>query len=99
VPEQIFRRSTIQVRTNLNYSELPPTHDAEGRSFVLGNVGRGWLIRSAGFFPNHLAGVLIISQPQEDRMAQAIIPGPFGKFYLANNDWVNPIEPFHFGGG
>jgi hypothetical protein len=45
--------------------------------------------------PNNFGRFLIITHTQEDRMAQAIIPGPFGKFYLANDSWFNPNAPSH----
>jgi hypothetical protein len=51
------------------------------------------------FLPANFGRFLIIPQSQEDRMAQAIIRGPFRKFNFANHRRSDPNAPFHFGGG
>jgi hypothetical protein len=69
-------------------SAQPPSHQAVERRRRSSSL--------ACFLPKNFGRFLIIPQSQKDRMAQAIIPGPFRKFNFANDGWFNPNAPSHF---
>ena len=47
-----------------------------------------------GRFPAHVAWVLVVAQPQVDRMAQLAIGGPLGEFDLRHELRRRPMWPF-----
>jgi hypothetical protein len=61
---------------------------------------RGFFIRRPLFYFSRTGSVAFLSSrnPHENRMAQAIIPGPFCEFHLTNHQRFNPNASLHFGG-
>ena len=54
--------------------------------------------RSLRLFAHDFSGLLILTQPEESRLAQMMVAGPFGKADLANQLWFDPLATAHLSG-
>lgn len=48
---------------------------------------------------NHLTRTLVFPDSEKDWLTEAIIPGPFREFHLADHFRFDPMATSHFGGG
>src|ERR1700728_4416711 len=48
--------------------------------------------RLAGHFPDHVAGVLVVAQALEPRVAQLAVVGPLAEADLADEPWRDPVH-------
>src|SRR3981081_636843 len=47
------------------------------------------------FLADNFRGVLVFPQTKEHRLSQPVIARPFREFYLANQNWLDPVTQFH----
>src|SRR6266576_3485283 len=47
-------------------------------------------------FPNNAFGIFVLTQAQENRLAQFSVPRPFTEFNLTNEDWIDRGAFSHF---